>query len=157
VSVFLCGSGGPLPFLTPRDLRKHGWCCMGDAEDGPAHCTCWEPVYDLEQQPIDPSIEPTTRRARCIDCAFRPDSPERAQGDDVEALPNFWCHQGIRRPIAYRHPDGRMRPVEDSADYRPPMGKVAPTGEQVPYRADGTPAERCAGWAQVQRFREVPA
>jgi hypothetical protein len=34
------------------------------------------------------------------------------------------------------------------------MGKVAPTGEQVPYRADGTPAERCAGWAQVQRFRE---
>lgn len=76
---------------------------------------------------------------------------------DLEALPNFWCHQGIRRPVAYRHPDGRVRPVEDSADYRPPMGKVAPTGEQVPYRADGTPAERCAGWAQVQRFREAHA
>jgi hypothetical protein len=145
--VIVCGGGAPLPFLTPEDLaRDDQWCCLSSAEDGPAFCTCWDPVYDLQQYPAL-AAKPKTRARRCHDCAYRPDSPERARGDQLEALPNFWCHQGIRRPEAFVHPDGRVRPVEDSADYRPPMV------DGVPYKADGSPADRCAGWAQVQRFK----
>jgi hypothetical protein len=155
----LCGSRGPLPFLTAEDLalaEDPTWvpCCWGSSLGwDPSDCTCWTPVYDLDQVEPDPGtialleagIEPVTRTKRCHDCAFRPDSPERARGEELEGLPNFWCHQGIRRPTAYRHPDGRVRPFDDSADYQPPI--VA----GVPWRADGTPAERCAGHAQARR------
>jgi hypothetical protein len=153
--MMLCVRGGPLPFLTAEDITADAWCCMGSVNDGPTGCTCWSPIYDLEQVPpaaslvalLEAGIEPVTRAKRCIDCAFRPDSPERERDEDLEGLPNFWCHQGIRRPIAHRHPDGRIRPEADSADYQPPI--VA----GVPYRADGTPAERCAGHAQLARAR----
>lgn len=144
MSGFVCGFNGDLPFLTARDKRRNSYCCYGSCEYGPTGCTCWEPVFDLVQVAAIPA-KPVTRRTRCVDCAFRPDSPERARGDEVEDLPHFWCHQGIRRPAAFRHPDGRVRKVSDSADYQPPII------DGVPYRADGTPADRCAGWAQTQR------
>ncbi|MES2210933.1 MAG: hypothetical protein V4515_12245 [Chloroflexota bacterium] len=147
----LCGSGEPLPFLTVEDLAAEAWCCYGAVDRGPGGCNCWTPIFDLRQRKVRTDVEPETRASRCHDCAYRPDSPERQRGEALEALPNFWCHQGIRRPKAFRHPDGRVRPVEDSADYQPPM--VA----GVPYRASGRPADRCAGWAQVQRLRERQA
>lgn len=150
MSVFVCGGGGPLPFLTSEDLAAgNQWCCLSDAEDGPSYCTCWREIYDREQEPVRSAIEPQTRATRCIDCAYRPDSPERARGDVIEELPNFWCHQGIRRPRAFQHPDGRIREVPDSADYQPPV-----VGG-VPYKADGTPADRCAGWEQTRRLLEA--
>lgn len=128
-------------------------CCMGSAEEGPAGCTCWEPEYDLEQQPLADVVEVTTRAAPCDDCAFRPDSPER-QGDerydhhDLEALTHFWCHQGIRKPVRWRHPAGIIVEVDSDA-YHPPERMV--DGERIPFRADGTPAERCAGFAARHR------
>ena len=138
-------------------------CCVGSAVYGPERCTCWEPVYDLEQAEPDPQVvrwlaaggQPVTRRRMCGDCAYRPGSPERS-GDpkhagDSEYLEElagtgdrFWCHQGIRRPVEWRHPSGATIPGHPAA-YRPPV-----VGG-VPYRADGQPAELCAGWAARRR------
>lgn len=145
---YLCSVPAELPFLLPEDLdERFRWCCYGAAEDGPKGCTCWEPIFDARQRKPRTSVEPTTRAKSCHDCAYRQGSPERERGEALEALPNFWCHQGIRRPAAFRHPDGRVRPVLDyttSPDYRPPIV------DGVPYRADGRPADRCGGWAAVQ-------
>ncbi|MCI0582605.1 MAG: hypothetical protein L0227_06865 [Chloroflexi bacterium] len=149
--VIFCGRGEDLIFLIPSDLADaHRWCCLAAAEDGPAACTCWEPIFDARQLKPRTRIAPETRSKACVDCAYRVGSPERERGEALEELPNFWCHQGIRRPAAFRHPDGRVRPVPgyaESPDYRPPM--IA----GVPYRADGRPADRCAGWAGVQAGR----
>lgn len=146
--MMVCGGANAHPFLTPEDIAAgNQWCCYGDAEYGPTGCTCWDPVYDLEQKPPVITAVSGTRRTRCVDCAFRADSPERADGMVLEALPNFMCHQGIRRPVAFVHPDGRRREVHDSADYQPPI-----IGG-IPYRADGRPADECAGMAQVKRQR----
>jgi hypothetical protein len=155
MSVILCGSRSAeaegSPFLTPADLDDaQRWCCLAAAEDGPRACTCWEPIYDARQLKPKTRIAATTRRKACHDCAYRQGSPERARDEALEDLPNFWCHQGIRRPAAFRHPDGRVRPVRnyaESPDYRPPMVNG------VPYRADGRPADRCAGWAGMQAGR----
>jgi hypothetical protein len=140
-----------------------GACCIGAAVYGPERCTCWEPVHDLEQATPDPElvqwlaagIQPVTRRRMCADCAYRPGSPERT-GDkgyqgDAESLhelaaagERFWCHQGIRRTAAWRHPAGVEAPGSPAA-YDPPIV------DAVPYRADGTPAELCAGWDARRR------
>jgi hypothetical protein len=127
-----------------------GGCCQGSAVMGPDHCTCWVPVYDLEQQPVrsgPAGLQPQL----CADCAYKPRSPER-RGDagydgDAGSLDDlvrsgepFWCHQGIRRPVAWRHPSGMEIPGHPG-DYSPPIegGK--------PYKADGSPGDLCAGWA----------
>lgn len=148
--TFICGTGRSLPFLTKADRRRNRYCCMGSVEDGPKGCTCWEPVYDLEQVPpnLAEGVVSETRTKRCGDCAYRPDSPEREDGrlDDITGV--FFCHQGIRRPVAYRHPDGRVREWVDTTDYQPPIH-----GHR-PYKADGTPADICAGWAQEARRAE---
>lgn len=152
----------------PADLPDagHGTCCWGTVMRGPEGCTCWQPIYQADQTPPDQQtvellragILPVTRTRRCGDCAYRPDSPER-RGDEhvtgnqelldriVQAGERFWCHQGIRRPVAWRHPSGVEIPGSD-ADYRPPIV------DGVPYRADGTPAELCAGWAARRRALE---
>lgn len=147
----ICGGGGDLSFLTAEDLDEELHpvpCCAGSAFNGPGACTCWDPVYDRVQEPI---VEgpPETRRQMCADCAFRKDSPERVAGMEPEALASFWCHQGVRRAIAYVHPDGRRREVVDVAgtpmDYQP----VQRPG--LIFRADGQPGQRCAGWARANR------
>lgn len=135
-----------------------GGCCDGEIIYGPRGCTCWEPVYDREQQPVDEQtqqllaagIEPNTRDRMCGDCAYRPGSPEK-NGDptyagDPEFLERiasdderFWCHQGMRRPIRWVHPSGVEIPGHAGA-YRPPIV------DNVPYKADGAPGELCAGW-----------
>lgn len=123
-------------------------CCMSSAMRGPRACTCWEPVFDLEQSGDLQSGPPAARAARCHDCAYRADSPERADGygPDLEELggdgSRFYCHQGMRRAVAYRHPDGRVIPAGDG-DYQPPV-----VGQRA-YRADGAPAELCAGWRRA--------
>lgn len=142
----ICGLRGSGPVLAPVDHHeRYRWCCYAAADRGAAHCSCWRPVYDLEQAEPRTELSPETRSAMCGDCAYRPGSPELEEDPyRLMGLANFWCHRGIRRPREWRHPDGRVRPG-DPADYQPPIvGDVA-------YRADGSPAARCGGWAAEQR------
>jgi hypothetical protein len=113
-------------------------------------CYCWRPVFDVEQaDPIPPaSPDDIGVQARmCGDCAFRKGSPERAYEFEEEALFSladegtpFYCHDGMRRPVRWEHPDGRSIPG-DPADWQPPMVCG------LPYRTDGRPGLLCAGWA----------
>lgn len=137
-----CGQNG-IPAPEPPDWTP---CCFGSAVNGHGGCTCWEPVYDAEQAAPRTGEPAELRRRMCDDCAYRPDSPERADAfseDALLALPAdasvFWCHQGMRRVAAWRHPDGREVPGAAGA-YEPPI--VA----ERPYRADGRPAAVCGGW-----------
>jgi hypothetical protein len=134
-------------------------CCYGHAVYGPGGCTCWQRVDDLEQQPARTGIEPRTRERMCADCAYRPGSPERTGSerapydeDDVRALAEsdatFWCHQGMPRTIQLRHEE-----TGDVVDHLDPE-KLAYNPliiDGVPYKADGTPADRCAGQAALRR------
>jgi hypothetical protein len=145
MSTVICGGRRASVQLAPVDYQaRYGWCCFAAANDGPAACSCWEPIYDLEQAEPRIDVTPQTRSQMCGDCAYRIDSPERREDPyALVDLENFWCHRGIRRPVRWRHPDGRERPGSPS-DYQPPI--VA----GVPYRADGQPAARCGGWAAMQ-------
>lgn len=119
-------------------------------------CTCWESVYDLEQQPVNEELAPGQRTEMCADCAYRPDSPERSgddrhtcsdegELDDIARGDNpFWCHQGIRKPVAYRHASLGITMPSDTDAYDPPMRTL--DGRGIPIKADGTAADRCAGW-----------
>lgn len=128
-------------------------CCMASAMRGPRACTCWREVHDLEQAEAVPG-EPCARAKCCADCAYLPGSPEREDGYGpdlaelaLDARGRFACHQGMRRVVAFRHPDGRE--IEAGpGDYAPTVvGNVA-------YKADGTPADLCAGWAAHRRAVE---
>lgn len=136
-------------------------CCYGDALDGATRCTCWTPVFDLDQAaPIPPACPDDlhTRNRACNDCAFRKDSPERADPFTAEELLNlapagetFWCHDGMRRPTHWQHPDGRTIPGSD-ADWQPAILAG------IPYRADGRPGLLCASWAaHAARHTNTPA
>lgn len=129
----------------------HGACCIGAAVHGPQRCTCWVPVYDLDQQPVRPGLPlPRVPLRMCGDCAYRPHSPERQGAEDyagdedlleelVASGTPFYCHEGIRHPIAWRHPSGVEVPGHPGS-YDPPILAG------VPYKADGTPANVCTGW-----------
>lgn len=132
-------------------------CCDGSAYD-PRRCTCWVPVYDTEQRPIVPVDRPElllTQTTMCGDCAYRRDSPERADDyteEELLALPSkgsiFWCHEGMRRPSHWLHPDGRTIPGHPG-DYHPTR-----RGNFL-YQGDGSPALLCAGWLWRRlRYRE---
>lgn len=142
---------------------EEGFCCFQSASaDGDVErCTCWEPVYDHDTQhrPMI-GLPPVVRPAACWDCAYRPDSAERAhgEGEALESLPHgrgmFFCHDGIRRAVAYRHQGtGLVRPA-GYGDYQPPI--VNNGGDRAPYRADGLPAFVCAGWANRHRAAGTP-
>lgn len=143
---FFCGD--MLPAIELPDAGEGG-CCIGSAMGGPQRCTCWEPVYDLEQaEPVAALMG--LRTIRCSDCAYLKNSPERRGEDgyqgDADSLEDmvrngelFACHQGIRKPLKYVHPSGAEIPGHPAA-YDPPMV------DGVPYKADGTPADLCAGW-----------
>lgn len=125
-------------------------CCWGTVQNGPEGCTCWVAVYDVEQAEPQPGVTLLDARPAaelCHDCAFRPGSPERSEEwlreelyASADAGRPFWCHQGMRRPALWRHPDGRE--VAGSPDNWTPPGING-----VPFKADGTPALLCAGWA----------
>jgi len=130
-----------------------GSCCWGSVLDGADGCTCWEPVYDLDQQPIQKDEPVAVRGAMCIDCAYRPNSPERrgdptaaADAEKLQALAargtTFWCHQGIRRPTHWVHPSGVTKPGD-------PMNYCPPSADGIPFKADGHPADHCAGWSAL--------
>jgi hypothetical protein len=159
--VNLCGLS--VPSLPDLPDAGEGMCCMGAAALGPARCTCWNPVYDLEQADPDPvavklldaGVQPATQPAPCADCAYRLGSPEREgdkrySGDQalleriVASGERFWCHQGMRKVTAWRHPSGAVIPV-DVDGYAPP--KVG----GVPWQADGQPGLVCGGWAARRR------
>ncbi len=135
-------------------LAKLLECCEGTRTQGATACTCWRIVYDLDQQPLDVGAEPETRERMCVDCAYRPGSPERAgdpsyraDADELEriaACDRFWCHEGIRKPVRWRHPAG----IEIDGH---PGGYDPPIVDCVPYRADGRPAGLCAGWDARRR------
>lgn len=138
-----------------KDDDVYGYCCMGAAMRGAIYCTCWEEVYDLEQsEPVElvSQDQCVVRTSSCSDCAYRSDSPERSDGGYVEenllALPDsgsvFWCHTGMRRLVAFVHPDGRRIDVPDKVEFH----SYDPLRiNNVPYKADGTPGEICGGWA----------
>lgn len=140
-------------------------CCPGALREGPAACTCWTPVYDLDQTDPAPATvvalilgdqQPPVRSRMCDDCAYRPDSPERT-GDEnyagdtakLEHLAatgeRFWYHDGMRRPAAWVHPRGMRIPAVGDGDYQPPIV------EGIPFRADGQPGLVCAGWSARNR------
>ncbi len=133
-------------------------CCDGCRKHGPVGCTCWRPVFDLEQTtpsfPQHGPVDPAVRDSMCHDCAYRPGSPEKSghpdyKGDAAELdrlarVDRFWCHQGMRRPLYWEHPAG-VRVEGSPADYDPPIDGF------VPYKADGTPAELCSGWDARRR------
>jgi hypothetical protein len=142
-------------------------CCPGRIADGPAGCTCWLPVFDLDLAAPDARAilaivsgdqEPIERPLMCGDCAYRPGSPERT-GDDGQAHDaaqleelaatgqRFYCHDGFPAPVAWQHPAAPPPPPapDRHGDYHPRnvLG--------VPLRADGTPGLLCAGWAARNR------
>lgn len=152
--TYLCG-GNALPDLNWPDAGQ-GMCCARAWDTDGHGCTCWEPIYDTPTRATpDPTTPPATRPTMCPDCAYRPNSPERrgeehVSGDTYEldqAVTTgrvFSCHQGIPRVTAYRHPTGAVfTPPADitAAAYEPRIR------DGIPYKADGTPADVCAGWA----------
>lgn len=131
-----------------------GACCYGAIMYGPQRCTCWDARYDQEQADPVPG-KPATRDRLCADCAFRPGSPERlgvpgyngSEGelDDLVMTGSpFYCHQGLRHQVSLVHPSGAEVQAHPGA-YDPPIV------DGVPYKADGTPGELCAGWAARRR------
>jgi hypothetical protein len=143
-----------------------GMCCLGTILNGPDGCTCWRARYDREQ--CDPAAmrllsaeaRPVTRRRMCVDCAYRPRSPEKNgdetyQGDaqELQRLARdgrpFFCHVGMRRVQAWRHPSG-VEVLGHPGEYDPPIV------DGIPYRADGSPAELCAGWGACRRALASP-
>lgn len=160
--TFMCGGSRSAPDDALRVLSQLATCCIEAAVDGPAACTCWTTTYDLDQALVDEQSNPTTRATMCADCAYRPSSPERRGdprhefGDPNDELPDgdvpFWCHQGMRKAAAYTHRLGIS--VQPSSDYYNPPRRVV-DGAAVPYRADGSAAERCAGWAAARARRSA--
>lgn len=147
---FFCG-GSQHPALDMPEVDG-GSCCYGAAMNGPQGCTCWRPVYDLEQQPLQDGLMPLppVPVRLCATCAYRPGSPERTgtggyEGDQVlldELVATgspFFCHQGVRRTLRLRHPAG-VEVDGHPGDYDPPIAAG------FPWKADGTPADVCAGW-----------
>jgi hypothetical protein len=146
VSGFIHGGAQP-----SADLPDVGPCCYGSAINGPQSCTCWEPVFSVEQQHRATPGEMGARTVMCDGCAQKAGSPERTGAGgyehDDESLDSlvatgtpFQCHQGMRRVVRYRHPSGAE--VEANPDdYRPPIVNG------VAYKADGTPADLCFGWS----------
>lgn len=154
--MHVCGHGSG---FTPVGLPDagEGACCYGAAVDGPDGCTCWEPVFDRDQAPCVDQ-DRNLRTEMCPDCAYRPNSPERRgdpsySGDEddlmgiVERGEMFVCHQGIRKAVQWRHgPTGVTIPGHEG-NYCPPIRSG------VPFKADGTPADICAGWAALSLKR----
>lgn len=64
----------------------------------------------------------------------------------VERSEMFVCHQGIRRAVKWQHPSGAIVSGHEG-NYCPPII------DGVPFKADGTPADICAGWAALRLKR----
>jgi hypothetical protein len=56
----------------------------------------------------------------------------------------FYCHQSLRKIVKWRHPVGAEVDGHPGS-YDPPI-VVGPMEQFVPMKADGIPADICAGW-----------
>lgn len=144
----MCGS--PLP---PRLAAAMGDvpCCWGTTLDGPERCTCWEPEYDRDQVAPDTDAAVTTREQMCDSCAYRPGTQAWRKFADQRdqlavAVDVFWCHDGTRQVLRFRHPNGAVVERVDADEPDTASWDPVFVGD-VPYRADGRPALKCAGWA----------
>jgi hypothetical protein len=148
-AINFCGATQPAVDLPDAG---EGACCVGSAVYGPDRCTCWADIHDQDQQTAQTDLlpMPAIPVEMCADCAYRPGSPERTgqagyQGDTgsldelVESGAPFYCHQGMRRVTHLAHPSGVTVPAHPG-NYTPLI-----VGN-VPYKADGTPGNICAGW-----------
>jgi hypothetical protein len=151
--MVICGTDNDIEWPDVGNAAEP--CCWGSLHDGPTGCTCWQPDYDLDQD-VQRLQAPGLRSTPCDDCAYRGGSPERQGSDVVQGDGShlaaivvlnrpFFCHQGIRRPVRFRHPSGvEYTPPNLDVAYRPPIH------HGIPYKADGTPADICAGWAAAR-------
>ena len=132
---------------------------MGYAHGGPGYCTCWEPIYDMEQERYLGDGTIAMRTVPCSECAFRKWSPERngeagysGTEDELEHIvykgEPFWCHVGMRRVVKWRHPTG-MEIDAHPAAYQPSI--VESCDQRFPLKADGSAADICAGWSGKRR------
>lgn len=134
-------------------------CCYGAAVYGPSRCTCWEPVYSEERHAPTGGVM-AGREEQCVDCAFRHDSAEFQDAEGREFLESivatgepFICHQGMAYTVEWRHPSGRVLPM--TVDEVGSIHTWEPLyREGVPAKADGSPADLCAGWL-ARRLREA--
>jgi hypothetical protein len=158
--VVICSIGTPLDLVLPD--AGQGLCCEGAAYLGPDRCTCWVEVHAVDQADPRTDQHAGIGESPCSTCAYRPDSPERTGADhvagDAAMLDDivktgqpFWCHTGMRHVVALEHPAGIRVELPDehqAAAFRPLIVN------DVPYKADGTPADICAGWA-ARRLRHM--
>lgn len=139
----VCGT--PSMLRAPDDAA----CCWG-AVMGTA-CTCWREV--LVPTPNDDVQEGPNpvQRSRCGDCAYRRDSPERADETPLPDAPEhpFWCHAprdgktaGMPLVVAYVHEETGERQEVPHGDSYQPFQRGGRT-----WNADGTPGTLCRGWA----------
>lgn len=92
----------------------------------------------------------------CHDCAYRKGSPEQTgqEGysgtqEELDSIvtegQKFYCHQGVRKILYYRHPTG-MTVEAHPADYDWRM--IEKEGRRFPIKADGSAADICGGWCK---------
>ncbi len=122
------------------------WCTKGDM--GPStgrclHCAGAGLTNDVgswpQEQLVEAPIPPGVMRKPCLDCAFRPGSPELEDGGTCfpEGEP-FWCHHGATDGYFGSHqPIGSWRPAGHPRDI--------PLGELI-----------CAGWWAKASGRSLP-
>lgn len=148
--------GAPTSALPAPD--KDSPCCWTAAETDGKACECWEEIYWPPPTPDILAGPMATRTRLCHDCAYRPGSPERAEEDgeqlDAVLYQPFTCHQGMPVLVGYRHPqiDGLSMLARGLHD-RDNFGPVT-RGAQA-WKANGSPAELCAGWAGVLGLRRI--
>jgi len=140
----LIGGGG-----IPAPPESFGSCCWGAVND--TGCTCWRPHLTPRRRASVSEGPQAVRSELCHDCAYRPNSPERQErdGDQLDADPArpFHCHQGMPRPTHWTHPDTDQRHPGDPLDYQPVQRA------DRSWKADGRPADLCAGWAATAGTR----
>ncbi len=162
--ISICGNSAPLSNdqivrIEADGLNPMNWCCMGASMRGPGGCTCWEATFSKVQREIDVTLEPWTRERPCEDCAYRPDSAEwnDERRENLEAIAHndeapFWCHQGMRHVVRWRHSITGMVVEAPRDDAGAICTWAPPKTAGVPYKASGEPADRCAGWAARRRL-----
>ena len=123
------------PWCTGGDMGESTGRCLHCAGSGLTNDVAGWSAAELVEAPVPPGV----MRKPCLDCAFRPGSPELEDGGNCfpEDGP-FWCHHGTARgyfgsnvPVGSWRPDGHTRDI--------------PLGELI-----------CAGWWAKQTGRSLP-
>lgn len=127
----------------PPETDEWRGCCYSELRES---CTCWEPIWDVPPPVFDASLPTEVRLEMCGGCAYRPGTDAwtcRTASDlPADTAKRFYCHEGARRILGYRHPDGTeiMLPPEE-------IDHKGDEHDGRPFFRDGTPAPYCAGWA----------